>query len=95
MRELLHLEMVNSGGVIPLANMMRFCLLNNVSRKRENEYGFVVEDWVRVHNIYSNKYHGKFDTVVGHTAAFVSLIFDSLSDNAQVKRKWNDKVYGV
>ena len=68
-------------------------LFKNVSRKRENEYGFVVGDWVRVHNFHNKTYHGNVDTVVGHTVACVSLAFDPLTDNAQVQRKRNNKVY--
>ena len=39
------------------------------------------------------KKNGKFGTDVGNTAAFVSLVFNSLIDDAQVERKQNDKVH--
>ena len=41
--------------------------------------------------IITKRHHGKFGTVVGHTATLVSLVFDPLIDDAQVERKQNDK----
>jgi hypothetical protein len=48
---LAHLE-INDGssGVSSMSDAERFCRLNNVSRKRANEAGFVVGDRVRVHH---------------------------------------------
>jgi hypothetical protein len=43
----------------------------------------------------TKKNHGKLGTVVGHTAAFVCLVFDPLADDAEVERKRNDKVRGL
>ena len=91
MRALAHFEVGNSGGVSPAADAKLFCQLNNVSRKQDKNAGFVVGDCVRVHHYHHKKHHGKFGTVVGHTAAFVSLVFNSLIDDAQVERKQNDK----
>ena len=76
----------------PAADAERFCLLNNVSRNQDNDSGFVVGDCVCVHHYHHKKHNGKCGTVVGHTAALLSRVFDPLIDDAQVERKQNDKV---